>query len=153
MPILRRNLLGSTSECSYDPYAGLTDAVSDHDDSDAFSHIYYLMIFVALLWIVGKIFCRLGMPALVGEIIIGIALGPNALDLVGEHGSDFMIVIGEIGLILLVVEAGIDVDIGMLKLIGPRGLGTYTLCILIHMDYDSLCSLRCHNVTCKPSTF
>ena len=133
MPVLRRAVLStSESDCSYDAYDGLTDAVSNHDDSDAFTHVYYLMIFVSLLWIVGKVFCRLGMPSLVGEIIIGIAMGPNALNLLGDHDSDFMIVIGEIGLILLVVEAGIDVDIGMLKLIGPRGLGTFGMLTIAH---------------------
>merc|ERR1740122_672126 len=65
---------------------------------------------------------RLAMPALVGEIVFGIILGPHLLNLAGDHGSDFLIVIGEIGLVMLVVEAGIDVDIGMLKLIGPRGV-------------------------------
>merc|ERR1719203_2002683 len=63
------------------------------------------------------------MPALVGEIVFGIILGPHVLNLAGDHGSAFLIVIGEIGLVMLVVEAGVDVDIGMLKLIGPRGVG------------------------------
>merc|ERR1712038_1275201 len=63
-----------------------------------------------------------GMPGLVGEIIFGIILGPHLLNLAGDEGSEFLIVIGEIGLVMLVVEAGIDVDVGMLKLIGPRGL-------------------------------
>merc|ERR1712038_1002528 len=63
-----------------------------------------------------------GMPGLVGEIIFGIILGPHLLNLPGDEGSEFLIVIGEIGLVMLVVEAGIDVDVGMLKLIGPRGL-------------------------------
>merc|ERR1712038_1748912 len=64
-----------------------------------------------------------GMPGLVGEIIFGIILGPHLLNLAGDEGSEFLIVIGEIGLVMLVVEAGIDVDVGMLKLIGPRGGG------------------------------
>merc|ERR1719464_2095523 len=59
---------------------------------------------------------------LVGEIVFGIILGPHLLNLAGDEGSEFLIVIGEIGLVMLVVEAGIDVDVGMLKLIGPRGL-------------------------------
>ena len=36
--------------------------------------------------------------------------------------SSQLITFGEIGLLLAVLEAGIDVDIGMLKLIGCRGL-------------------------------
>ena len=110
--IMMRSLLGSSS--GGDPHA-------------AFLHIYYIMSFIASLWFVGKAFQKIGMPALVGEIVTGIVLGPNLLNIAGESGSEFLILIGEIGLIMLVVEAGIDVDIGMLKLIGPRGLGIAVL--------------------------
>eukprot|EP01083_Nonionella_stella_P186239 681308_1 len=46
------------------------------------------------LWFIGKVFARCGLPSLVGEI----------------------------GLVLLVLEAGIDVSIGHLKVVGFRGL-------------------------------
>ena len=113
----------SSADCTTDLSTVLAESVSHHEEEDAFLHLYYVMVFIACLWFVGKLFGMLGMPALVGEIITGIVLGPNLLNIVGDHGSEFLIVIGEIGLIMLVVEAGIDVDIGMLKLIGPRGLG------------------------------
>merc|ERR1719266_316289 len=80
------------------------------------------MLFIAALWFAGKMFSKFGMPELVGEIVFGIILGPHLLNLPGDEGCDFLIVIGEIGLVMFVVEAGIDVDVGMLKLIGPRGL-------------------------------
>ena len=99
------------------------DSHDGHDSDEAFEHVYFVMLFIASLWFAGKLFARFGMPALVGEIVFGIILGPHALNLAGDHGSDFLIVIGEIGLVMLVVEAGVDVDIGMLKLIGPRGVG------------------------------
>jgi len=114
-----------SSSCGYDPYAALVDGAGHddaHDSHDAFDHIYHTMAFVAILWFAGKAAMKLGMPALVGEIVFGIILGPHLINLPGDEGSDFLIVIGEIGLVMLVVEAGIDVDIGMLKLIGPRGL-------------------------------
>jgi len=124
---LSRMLLsgGDTSDigCGGDPYAILTEEVSHHDSDEAFIHVYYVMLFIASLWFAGKLFMKFGMPALVGEIVFGIIMGPHLLNLAGDHGSEFLIVIGEIGLVMLVVEAGIDVDIGMLKLIGPRGLG------------------------------
>jgi len=113
------------SACAYDPYASLTEMSVAHDDHhghDAFGHLYNTMAFVAILWFAGKLFTKFGMPALVGEIVLGIILGPHLINLPGDEGSDFLIVIGEIGLVMLVVEAGIDVDIGMLKLIGPRGV-------------------------------
>ena len=92
----------------------------DHDIEEAFQHIYYVMLFVSALWFIGKIFARLGLPSLVGEIIVGIIMGPNLLNFVPY--SDALVVIGEIGLVLLVLEAGIDVSIGHLKVVGRRGL-------------------------------
>ena len=123
----------STDSCySIDADAALGDLVSadhhddhgdDHDHDDAFNHIYFVMIYVAALWFAGKLFLKLKMPALVGEIVFGIILGPHLLNLAGDEGSHFLIVIGEIGLVMLVVEAGLDVDVGLLKLIGPPALG------------------------------
>merc|ERR1719203_1281170 len=92
------------------------------------------MLFIAALWFAGKLFGKFGMPELVGEIVFGIILGPHVLNLAGDHGSEMLIVIGEIGLVMLVVEAGVDVDIGMLKLIGPRGVGIAGLGSIIPMS-------------------
>merc|ERR1719242_2304750 len=92
------------------------------------------MLFIAALWFAGKLFGKFGMPELVGEIVFGIILGPHVLNLAGDHGSEMLIVIGEIGLVMLVVEAGVDVDIGMLKLIGPRGVGIAILGSIIPMS-------------------
>jgi Kef-type K+ transport system membrane component KefB len=115
--------------CGIDGYSALSEsghaANSGHEEGgheDAFNHIYFVMLFIATLWVAGKLAIRLGMPALVGEIIFGIILGPYLLNLPGSEGSHFLIVIGEIGLIMLVVEAGIDVDIGLLKVIGAPAL-------------------------------
>eukprot|EP00970_Alexandrium_tamarense_P015468 scaffold5185_cov198-Alexandrium_tamarense.AAC.16 len=50
----------------------------------------------------------------------GIFLGPNLANYVPNPVS--FVMLGEIGLILLVLEAGIDIDLTTLKLIGSRGL-------------------------------
>eukprot|EP01084_Bolivina_argentea_P055895 102379_1 len=140
---MNRILLSSTNtdSCIDDPYVALSEEVSHHDSDEAFSHVYYVMVFVASLWFVGKLFTKVGMPALVGEIIFGMLFGPNLLNFVGTHGSEFLVVIGEIGLIMLVVEAGIDVDIGMLKLIGPRGLGIAILGSIIPLSMGFIISI------------
>ena len=116
-----RRLGGDTSNID----GNLEEIVSAHNDShhspeEAFQEVYYLMVYMSALWFVGRLCIKIGMPALVGEIIVGILLGPQLAGFVPYHNA--LIVIGEIGLVLLVLEAGIDVDIGMLKLIGFRGL-------------------------------
>lgn len=83
-----------------------------HSLEDQFEKVFYVMLFMSCLWFVGKTAAKCNMPALVGEILVGIILGPNLLQYVPE--SNAFIVIGEIGLVLLVLEAGIDVSISQL---------------------------------------
>ena len=61
------------------------------------------------------------MPALVGEIITGFLLGPPLADFVPY--PEAMVLVGEIGLILLLLEAGVELDIAQLKATGTRAVG------------------------------
>ena len=60
------------------------------------------------------------MPSLVGEIIIGFLLGPPLANFVPY--PEAFVLFGDIGLILLMVEAGIDIDIAQLKVTGTRSV-------------------------------
>eukprot|EP00804_Cyclotella_cryptica_P028486 CCRYP_014781-RA/>CCRYP_014781-RA protein AED:0.02 eAED:0.02 QI:317/1/1/1/1/1/3/2257/834 len=87
----------------------------------AYEDLYASMVFFAMIYVGGQLASRLlRMPSLVGEIFVGILLGPNLADYVPYPIS--FVMLGEIGLILLVIEAGIDIDLTTLKLIGSRGL-------------------------------
>ena len=59
------------------------------------------------------------MPSLVGQIFAGILLGPPLADYVPN--PEAWVLLGEVGLVILVLEAGIDIDVATLKLIGTRG--------------------------------
>ena len=86
------------------------------DENDEFFQLYFVVIFCIALWLSGKIFALMKLPALVGEIVCGIALGPHVLQLVGpDKGrvTETFKLIGNVGLVLLVLEAGLDVDIQM----------------------------------------
>lgn len=87
----------------------------------AYEDLYKSIVFLAAIFVGGKVASNyLLMPSLVGEILVGVALGPMALDYV--HNAEAFVMLGEIGLILLVIEAGIDIDLSTLKLIGARGV-------------------------------
>jgi Kef-type K+ transport system membrane component KefB len=58
-------------------------------------------VFVAAVFLVGKITGALGAPSLVGEILVGVLLGPPVLDFVPNPGV--LMLVGEVGLVLLVV--------------------------------------------------
>lgn len=59
--------------------------------------LYSFLLFTAALWISGKLLARLGMPALVGEIAVGILAGPHVQNLVPE--TEALILQGEIALV------------------------------------------------------
>lgn len=81
---------------------------------------YAALVFLLSIYLGGLFAARfLKMPALVGEIIVGILLGPPLADYVPY--AEAFVMFGEIGLIFLVVEAGIDIDLVTLKLVGSRG--------------------------------
>ena len=97
-------------------------AASDHHGhSVTFEDVLALLVSVACVWLAGKAVTRVGLPSLVGEIGVGVVLGPPLLNLVPV--PEALMLFGEVGLMLLVLEAGLDVDLEMLKLIGLRGVG------------------------------
>lgn len=108
-------LLGGDTENSYgeeDEHFGVHIHYTD---------LYASLVFFAAIYAGGLFTSRfLKMPSLVGEIFVGIFMGPNMLDFVPNEEA--FVMLGEIGLILLVLEAGIDIDITTLRLIGSRGL-------------------------------
>jgi len=95
------------------------------DGPFTFLEIYYLFVFVTALWIVGKLCERVALPSVVGEILVGLILGPELLDVAPKWEA--LALVGECGLILLVIEAGLEVDIKLLKVIGTRGV-TVAVC-------------------------
>jgi Kef-type K+ transport system membrane component KefB len=86
-----------------------------------YSDLYSAILFLAAIYAAGVFASSfLRMPSLVGEIIAGILLGPNFASLVPI--PEAFVLLGEIGLILLVLEAGVDIDLTTLRLIGSRGV-------------------------------
>lgn len=85
-----------------------------------YQSLYAAVIFFTVIWAMGYVSQRyLKMPSLVGEIFAGIILGPPLFNFVPVPVA--FVMLGEIGLILLVLEAGVDVDLTTLKMIGSRG--------------------------------
>ncbi|GLY32185.1 cation:proton antiporter [Kineosporia sp. NBRC 101731] len=90
-----------------------------------------LLLTVAV--ILGRLAVRLGLPALVGELLTGVVLGPSLLgtlvpglwDHVLPAGTDqlhLVDAVGQIGLLLLVGVTGIQVDVAMLRRRGATGI-------------------------------
>lgn len=58
--------------------------------------------------ILGKVVMRFGMPAVLGELMMGLILGPSLLGVV--HESDMMTGFAQIGVVFLMFMAGLDTD-------------------------------------------
>ena len=60
------------------------------------------LLFLIAAWAAGKVVTKLGCPALVGEIAVGVILGPSLFDVAPM--PDALMLWGEVGLMLLVVN-------------------------------------------------
>ncbi|MFC4871949.1 cation:proton antiporter [Negadavirga shengliensis] len=76
-------------------------------------NILNLLAILVAAWIGGSISRRLNYPSILGELIVGIILGPGLLGLLGESWT--VRVLAEVGIILLMVYIGMEIDFKDLK--------------------------------------
>lgn len=105
--------------------------------------LFMLAVLVAAAKVFGSLSLRLGQPAVLGELIAGLVLGPSLLDLASlpflrvSDPTPTLHLLGQIGVILLMFAAGLEMDVGDLRRAGrpallagafgvlvPLGLGT-----------------------------
>lgn len=75
--------------------------------------ILYLLLILLFTKLAGDLSVRLGQPAVLGKLIVGILLGPAVLGWVQE--SDFIHYMSEIGVLLLMFIAGLETDLAQLR--------------------------------------
>mmetsp|Transcript_20589 Transcript_20589/g.31391 ORF Transcript_20589/g.31391 Transcript_20589/m.31391 type:complete len:879 (+) Transcript_20589:134-2770(+) len=86
----------------------------------SYEDTYDTLIFLGVSFIFGEIAYHCGIPPLVGQIIAGFLLGPPLADYVPFPQA--MVLLGDLGLILLLVEAGVELDVALVKEAGIRPL-------------------------------
>src|SRR5690606_10550361 len=80
-----------------------------------------LLLVLLAAWAGGAIAQRIGYPAVLGELMIGIVLGPAMLGLLGDHswvnqwlgvegGYDALNVLAQLGVLLLMLYIGMEID-------------------------------------------
>ena len=80
-----------------------------------------LLLLLAVARFFGEIMERLKQPAMIGEILAGIMLGPSLLNII--HRTDELKVISELGVFLLIIIAGLEINIeGILKSMKGRNI-------------------------------
>jgi Kef-type K+ transport system membrane component KefB/glycine cleavage system regulatory protein len=79
-----------------------------------------ILILLVAAKVAAEVAERLHLPAVLGEIVAGIAIGPSALGLVKP--SDVLHVLAELGVILLLVQVGMETDIEELGRVGRASM-------------------------------
>ncbi|MFC4529904.1 cation:proton antiporter [Sphaerisporangium dianthi] len=91
-------------------------------------------LLLALALLLGRLAARFGMPAVVGELFVGVILGPSFLAHVAPGVQDWLFpaepaqfhlldAVGQIGVLLLVGLTGIHMDTGMIRRRGATAAG------------------------------
>jgi len=82
--------------------------------------LFNLLLVLVAAWVAGRLTTRLGYPAILGEILVGIVLGPPALGLL--HGADSLDAIAELGVLLMMLYIGTEIDLRSLRKASVPGL-------------------------------
>lgn len=104
--------------------------------------VFALLVIILFAKIASYISIKLGQPSVLGELLVGVLLGPTLLDLThlpflpDQHLTEVVIEIGELGVMLLMFVAGLELHLselakntrvsayaGTLGVIFPVGLG------------------------------
>jgi len=70
--------------------------------------IINLLLILSVAWFLGFVFSRFGMPAILGELMAGLVLGPALFDIV--HMSSQLELLAELGVFFVMFYAGIEMD-------------------------------------------
>lgn len=79
---------------------------TSHFELPFFTNLLILLVSARFF---GEVFERFKQPAMIGEIIAGIILGPSLLDII--HRTEDIRVISELGIFFLVIIAGLEINI------------------------------------------
>ncbi|OON93145.1 MAG: sodium:proton antiporter [Candidatus Epulonipiscioides saccharophilum] len=91
-----------------------------------------LAIILLVAKIFGLLFRRLHLPQVVGILVAGLIIGPNVLGWVKE--TEFLLQMGELGVIMLMFTAGLETDLKELKNTGLASLCIAALGVIVPLS-------------------
>jgi Kef-type K+ transport system membrane component KefB len=83
--------------------------------------------------LLGDLAERIGQPAVLGELVAGVMLGPSLLGIIPAEGpmGEILHVVAELGVILLLFEIGLETDLREMFRVGPAALAVAAVGVLI----------------------
>ena len=96
---------------------------------DLWTVLLDILILLTAALVLGSLFERFGQSAILGYLLAGAFLGPNALDLLPSHVA--VTAMAELGVALLLFTIGLEFSWRRLRSLGPVALGGGTLQLLL----------------------
>ena len=90
-----------------------------------------ILIVLVAAKVAGELAERVGIPGVVAEIVAGVIIGPSVLGLVGLNET--LAVLGEIGVILLLLQVGLEMNLGELGAVGRSSLTVAVIGVIVPM--------------------
>jgi len=91
-----------------------------------------LAIILIVAKVASELFERIHVPAVLGEIVAGIIIGPSMLGLIDP--SDAMRILAEIGVIILLADVGLEMDLKELRRVGRASMLVAILGVVLPMS-------------------
>jgi Kef-type K+ transport system membrane component KefB len=91
--------------------------------------ILELLVLLAAARLAAEVAERLSLPAVATEIAVGILLGPSLLGVVGH--DDPLVFLGELGVIVLLLQVGLELDLDELTSVGRPALTVAVIGIVL----------------------
>ena len=100
---------------------------------EAYSFLLFLAIIMISTKILGLFTRKIHMPAVVGALVAGVILGPSCLNLITLTGDTgvFLEQMAELGVILLMFNAGLETDLSELKKNGVASFVTALIGVIV----------------------
>ena len=90
-----------------------------------------LTIILIVAKVAAEVSDRIRVPAVIGEIVAGILIGPSVLGLVNT--SDMLFFLAELGVIMLLIQVGLETDIVELKSVGRASILVAVIGVVLPM--------------------
>ena len=100
---------------------------------ESYSFLLFLAIIMISTKILGLFTRKIHMPAVVGALVAGVILGPSCLNLITLNGDTgvFLEQMAELGVILLMFNAGLETDLSELKKNGVASFVTALIGVIV----------------------
>ncbi|RVU72443.1 cation:proton antiporter [Lactobacillus xujianguonis] len=98
-----------------------------------------LILILITTVLLGQLFSRLNMPAVIGQLLSGIVLGPAILGLV--HPNNIVSLFSEFGVILLMFLAGLESDLDLLKKYFKLSFTVATIGVILPVVFIGIASM------------